>query len=174
MLQLPAGQVAAGHLPPVCPRHGEPALEMKKLRLISKPPPWAAFLIILGGIVYVIVVMALRKTVNAAAWPWCATCKANRSRNLGIGLGVLALGLLLFVVGIATIDGDAGPMLLLLGLVVLIVGIVFAARSGYQAVAGAFVSQDGNFVEVAKPDPRFQQALQYGQAPPQPQYPQYR
>ncbi|MEV6930241.1 hypothetical protein AB0M46_37965 [Dactylosporangium sp. NPDC051485] len=159
MIRIPAGQVAAGHLPPVCPRHGEHALEMKKLRLISKPPSWAAVLILLGGIVYLIVVMALRKTVHAAAWPWCEQCKAARSRNLGIGLGVLGLGLLLIVVGIATIDGSAGPLLFLVGLVALVVGIVFAARGGAQAVSGAFVSQDGNFVEIAKDDPRFGQAL---------------
>ncbi|MEU7868652.1 hypothetical protein [Dactylosporangium sp. NPDC049140] len=162
MIQLPAGQVAAGHLPHVCPRHGEPAIEMKRMRLVSKPPPWAAVLIILGGIVYAIVVMVLRKTVQAAAFPWCAQCKAARSRNLGIGFGVLALGLLLIVGGIATIDGDAGPMLFLLGLVVLIVGIVVASRSNYQVISGAYVSQDGQRVELTKVDPRFTHALQYG------------
>src|SRR3954469_10749439 len=172
MIQIPAGQVAAGQLPHVCPRHGEPAIEMKKIRLISKPPPWAAFLIILGGIVYLIVVMVLRKTVQAAAWPWCEQCKASRSRSLRIGLGVLGLALLLIIIGVATINNDAGPMLFLVGLVALIVGLVSTARAAYQPVAGAFVSQDGAYVEVPKHDGRFQQALKYGSAPPQqPQYP---
>src|SRR3954453_3222215 len=161
MIQIPAGQVAAGQLPHVCPRHGEPAIEMKKIRLISKPPPWAAFLIILGGIVYLIVVMVLRKTVQAPAWPWCAQCKAARKRSLTIGLSVLGLALLLFIIGGATIDSSGGPMLFLLGRVAFIVGLVFVARSGPQPVSGAFVSQDGTTVELAKHDPRFQQALQY-------------
>ncbi|MER7276119.1 hypothetical protein ABT369_16845 [Dactylosporangium sp. NPDC000244] len=165
MLRIPAAQVANGHLPHVCPRHGEPAIEMKRMKLISKPPSWTPVLILLAVIVYVIVVTILRKTVQAPAWPWCAQCKAARSRNLAIGLPVLGLGIVLFAVGIATIDGDIGPIMFLLGLVAFLVGLIVAARSGAQTVAGAFVSQDGQFVEVPKSDPRFMQALQYGAAP---------
>jgi hypothetical protein len=165
---LPAAQVAAGHLPHVCPRHGEPAIEMKKLKLISKPAPWTPILILLAVIVYLIVVMAMRKTVQAPAWPWCAQCKASRSKMLGIGWGLVGLGVLMFVIGAATADSDAGPLLLFVSWIVLLAGIIVAARGGKQAVTGAFVSQDGNFVEVKKSDPRFQQALQGGQ-PQQPQ-----
>ena len=45
-ITVPAGQVAAGQLPHICPRHGEQPIEMKKVRLVSKPPPWAAVLIL--------------------------------------------------------------------------------------------------------------------------------
>ncbi|MEV8514859.1 hypothetical protein [Dactylosporangium sp. NPDC051484] len=178
VVTVPAGQVAAGQLPQICPRHGEAPIEMKKLRLISKPPSWAPLLIILGGIVYVIVVSALRKTVQAPAWPWCEQCKAKRSRNLGIGLGVLALGLLLLVIG-AAIGSDSGAMLLLVGLFVALAGLIVALRANPQVITGAFVSRDGQFVEIAEADQRFVQALQHAARPavpqqpyPQPQYPQ--
>lgn len=162
VITLPAGQVASGQLPHVCPRHGEQPIEMKRLRLISKPPPWAPFLIILGGIVYVIVVSALRKKVEAPAWPWCAQCKAQRSRNIGIGLGVLGAGILLLVIG-GALGSDSGAMLLLFGFIVALVGLVIALRSNPQVISSAFVSQDGNSVEIAKADERFVQALQGGQ-----------
>ncbi|MFB9409591.1 hypothetical protein [Dactylosporangium matsuzakiense] len=177
MLKLPAGQVAAGQLPQVCPRHGEPAIEMKPMRLISKPPAWTPILILAAVIVYAIVVSILRKTVQAAGWPWCAQCKAARSRLLSIGLGVLGLGLLLLIGGFALVNSnDAGGLLVLVGIFTLLAGLIVAARSGNQAIARAFVSQDGQFVEVAKPDPRFVQALQAGApgpsfGPPPGQYP---
>ncbi|WP_432828928.1 hypothetical protein [Dactylosporangium sp. CA-092794] len=166
MITIPAGQVAAGHLPPVCPRHGEAPIESKRIKLISKPPSWAPVLILVGVITYAIVVAVMRKKVDAPAWPWCAQCKAQRSRLLGIGWGLVGLGALLFVIGIAVMgSNDSGAMLFLLGLIVLLVGIIVAARGGYQAVTSAFVSQDGQFVEVHKPDDRFVQALQYGGQP---------
>jgi hypothetical protein len=170
VVTIPAGQVAAGHLPHICSRHGEQAIEMKKIKLISKPPSWAPFLIILGGIVYLIVVMAMRKTVQAPAWPWCAQCKAQRGRNLGIGLGLILLGLLLFVVG-AAMNSDGGAFMFLLGFVAAIAGIIVAARANPQQITGAFVSQDGNFVELKKANDRFAQALQQGGVPqPQARY----
>jgi hypothetical protein len=168
MLSIPAAQVAAGHLPHICARHGESPVAMRRIRFISKPPPWAPVLILAGGIVYLIVVSSLRKKIEAPAWAWCAQCKAQRSRMLGIGLGVLGLGLLLIVVGLATIDNSAGPLLFLVGLVGLLAGAVVAARSSFQAVSSAYVSQDGHFLEVHKEDQRFVQALRQVPAP-QPQ-----
>src|SRR5690348_1719842 len=167
MLSIPAAQVTAGHLPHICARHGEPPVAMRRIRFISKPPPWAPFLILAGGIVYLIVVTSLRKKIEAPAWAWCAQCKAQRSRMLGIGLGVLGLGLVLIVAGLATIDNSAGPLLFLVGLVGLLAGAVVAARSSFQAISTAYVSQDGNFLEVHKEDQRFVQALRPGLAPPQ-------
>ena len=169
MLSIPAAQVTAGHLPHICARHGEPPVAMKRIRFISKPPPWAPFLILAGGIVYLIVVTSLRKKIEAPAWAWCAQCKSQRSRMLGIGLGVLGLSLLLIIGGLATIDGSAGPLLFFVGLIGLIAGAIVAARANYQVISSAFVSQDGQFLEVHKEDQRFVQALRQGQAPPQQQ-----
>ncbi|HTJ35601.1 MAG TPA: hypothetical protein VL738_20465 [Dactylosporangium sp.] len=167
LIRVPAGQVAAGQLPHVCPRHGEQAIEMKKVRLISKPPGWTILLIFLAVIVYVIVVSAIRKKVQAPAWPWCEQCKAARSRNLGIGLGVLGLGVLLFIVGVAM--GEDGGALLFLGFVGLLIGLIVALRANPQVISSAFVSQDGAFVDITKGDERFARALQGGGQPAVPQ-----
>jgi hypothetical protein len=158
-LSLPAGRVIAGQLPQICTKHGQPASMTRKLRLISKPPAWARFLIILGALPYLIAVLATRKTVNATAWPFCAQCQSDRTRKIGIGLGVLALGLLLFFVGIATIGNDSavGPLLFLVGFITLLVGIVVAAQGGWIGQARAFVSADGDSVIVRKPADAFAQ-----------------
>src|SRR3954451_17890463 len=100
-LSLPAGRVIAGQLPQICTKHGQPASMTRKIRLISKPPTWARFLIILGALPYLIAVLATRKTVNAPAWPYCNQCKSDRMRGIGIGFGVMGLGVLLFIVGIS-------------------------------------------------------------------------
>ncbi|GGM62978.1 hypothetical protein ACFFX1_42610 [Dactylosporangium sucinum] len=160
MVTIPAGQVAAGHLPPVCARHGEQATAMKKVNLFSKPPAWAAVLIIAGVLPYLIVVMALRKTVKAPAWPWCAKCTAQRTRNLLIGLGLIVLAFVLIVV-FASAQSDAAALGLLLAFVAFLAGIIVATRSSTQAVTGAFVSKDGNLVEVAKADERFAYVLSH-------------
>jgi hypothetical protein len=176
-VSLSAGQVAGGQVPPVCARHGQPAVMTRKLRLISKPPTWAAFLIILGALPYLIAVLATRKTVNAPQWPFCDRCKSERTRTLGIGVGVVGLGFLLFVIGIATTDSDSavGPLLLLAGFLGLMVGLIVAVRSGWVVQSRAMVSRDGNAVTVRKPAEAFvQQAFGApGQQPQQQYYQQY-
>ncbi|MET7400289.1 hypothetical protein ABZS66_43065 [Dactylosporangium sp. NPDC005572] len=160
MVTIPAGQVAAGHLPPVCARHGEQATATKKVNLISKPPAWAAVLIIAGVLPYLIVVMALRKTVKAPAWPWCAKCTGQRTRNLLIGLGLIVLSLILLVV-FAAAQSDAAALGMLLAFIAFLAGIIVATRSSTQAISGAFVSKDGNLVEIPKADERFAYALHH-------------
>jgi hypothetical protein len=163
VVRIPAGQVAAGQMPHVCARHGEPAAVMRKIKLISKPAPWTPILIFLAVIVYVIVVTAMRKTVTAPAWPWCAQCKSGRSKMLGIGFGLIGVAVLALVVGVG-MGSDATPIATLVALVALIAGIIVASRGGAQTVSGAFVSRDGQFVEVPKPNDRFAYALSQGGA----------
>jgi hypothetical protein len=163
VITLPAAQVAAGagHLPPVCPRHGEPAVEQRSIKLISKPPAWAAIFILGGGILYLIIVLALRKTVKAPAWPWCATCGAQRKKLLAIGLPLLAVGLLLLF-GALAMNSDTSGVLALLGIVVLLAGTIVAARGGVLPVTGALVSGDGQHVEIKNGSDRFLMALNRG------------
>lgn len=163
VITLPAAQVAAGagHLPPVCPRHGEPATEQRSVKLISKPPAWAAIFILGGGILYLIIVLAIRKTVKAPAWPWCATCTAQRKKLLAIGLPLLAVGVLLFVGGIA-LNSSEGGLLAVLGVIVLLAGTIVAARGGEVPMTGAMVSGDGQYIEVKKGSDRFLMALNRG------------
>ena len=163
VITLPSAQVAAGagHLPPVCPRPGEPATQTRSVKLISKPPAWAAIFILGGGILYLIIILAVRKSVKAPAWPWCATCTAQRKKLLAIGLPLLAVGVLLFVGGIA-VNSDNTPLLMLLGAVVLLAGTIFAALGGTVSMTGAVVSGDGQSVEVKKGSDRFVMALNRG------------
>jgi hypothetical protein len=168
---VPAGRVAGGQVPPICAKHGQPAAMTKKLRLISKPPGWAFALIILGALPYLIAVLATRKTVIAPQWPFCDQCKAERSRVLGIGLGILGLGLLLFVVGIAASDPDSavGPLMLLFGFIALLAGLIVAVRGNWVFQSRAMVSRDGGSVVVRKPADQFVHQV-YGPDQQQQQY----
>lgn len=160
MVTIAAAQVAAGQgLPSLCTRHGEPAETTKKVKFVSKPPSWASVLILLGGFVYLIVVLAVRKSVQAAAWPWCAQCSADRRRLVAIGLGLFAasIGILVLLFSI----NATGPIAAtgLLALAGLVAGIVVTARAGTNVIIGATVSQDGTSVEIPKAHDRFAAAL---------------
>lgn len=159
--QLPAGWVAAGYgIPDVCARHGELPVQQRKLQIISRPPPWSYVLILLGAIIFLIVVLVTRKTVKAPHWPFCARCKQQRGRLLAIGLTVIGLAAVAVVGAIALIGSvgsdSAAPGLVLLGaFVLLLAGIVVAARSAPVAVAGAQVSRDGAWILVERAHPHF-------------------
>jgi hypothetical protein len=181
--QLPAGLIATGRgVPEVCARHGEPATERRAIKVISRPPAWSYPLIILGGLVFLIVVLATRKTVAVPNWPFCPRCKTLRGRLLGIGLGLIALGVLGFVGGVAVTssapDSSAGGFLVLFAVLVLLAGIIVAVRSAPLAVARAQTSQDGRWVLVKSAHPAFAaraaavSAAPAGHGYPQPGYPQ--
>jgi hypothetical protein len=185
-IQIPAGWVAAGQgMPNVCARHGRPAVERARIRLISKPPSWTYGLVFLGGIVFAIVTMALRKTVWAPAWPFCDQCRAKRTQMMAIGLGIVTLGVLSLAGTIALIsanpDNPAIGLGLLASILVLLAALVVLARSKRVFLAGANVSEDGQWV-IVRAEYRFVQAAYvvpagysqqpgYGQLPPgQPGY----
>ena len=161
MIRIPAGRVAAGQLPQVCAKHGHAAIATKSVKIISKPPAWAAVLIILGLLPYLIVVMLLRKTVPAPAWPWCEECASERKTRFSVGFGALGLGVLLFIGAFASGDSNSSlaGLLGLAGVVALLVGIVFAARGGTLPITGAFASKDGQFVEIPKGSDHFATVL---------------
>ena len=48
----------------------------------TRLPRWAALLILVGMVPYLIVVLALRKTVQAPYWPMCTDCDARRRKML--------------------------------------------------------------------------------------------
>jgi hypothetical protein len=184
--QIPAVLVASGYgVPEVCSRHGEVALDRRRTRFISRPPQWSYVLVLAGLVVWLVVVVALRKTVVAAAWPFCARCRALRTRLLTIGLATVAVGIVAVVGSIALTASDpsghsaaaqAGPFGLLVGLVVLLVGAAVAGRGGTPAIANAFVSGDGRWLGVRKAHPAFAErvrALVAAAPPPTPYPPAY-
>jgi hypothetical protein len=159
MTNVPVPWIAGGWSPGVCSRHGEPAEIRGRTRFVSKAPGWAIPFILLGGIVYVIIVSAVRKTVQAPNWPFCDACKGLRTRRLLIGLGLLLGSLVLFLVGgsLANDDPEAptGALMLLGGGVAVIAGLIVALLSGRTAIARGVVSQDGAWLQFAGSHPRF-------------------
>src|SRR6185436_15165607 len=98
---IPSHWVAVGYgVPEVCTRHGQPAVERKKVTVVSRPPGWSYALLLARAIPFAIVATAVRKTVKAPVWPFCPECKRIRTRNLLIGLGVFVGGIALIVAGI--------------------------------------------------------------------------
>jgi hypothetical protein len=153
-IRMSAAQAAAGQLPPVCPRHGEDAVARRYLQLNSKPPPWAPVLLLAGFLPYLVVVQALRRTLDVRAWPWCARCTASRRARLVAGFSVLAAGVLLGAYGLV-LDADTAWVVLCFGALVILVGIFVASFGNTVVVTGASVSRDGQFVEVPKGSRRY-------------------
>jgi hypothetical protein len=118
-------------------------------------------LVFLGGIVFAIVTMALRKTVWAPAWPFCDQCQAKRTQMMAIGLGIVTLGVLSLAGTIALIavnpDNPAIGLGLLASILVLLAALVVLARSKRVFLAGANVSEDGQWV-IVRAEYRFVQA----------------
>jgi hypothetical protein len=173
MVQIPAQWVSAGHgVPDLCVKHGLPPTQRRKLRLISKPPGWALPLVVFGAIIYLIVVMAVRKTVVAPAWPFCDECKQQRSRSLLIGGGLLVLSVVVFIGSAGVIDSNSGVggLGMMLSFVLFLVAVILMARANWVNTSRAIVSRDGQWVEVNAGEPFTRAALalqaQAGAPPP--------
>src|SRR3954468_12509908 len=108
-VRIPAQFVATGWgTPTVCTRHGEPAVEQKRVTFISRNPGWSYLLLLVGVIVFVIVAAVIRKTVVAESWPFCARCAEERKRGRTIGLGIAAAGVVaIALVGVLPDAADA-------------------------------------------------------------------
>jgi hypothetical protein len=163
---IPATWVAAGYgIPTVCARHGAPAQPRAKVRFISRPPTWSYILIIAGAVIFLIVVLATRKTVLAPAWPFCEKCRAMRRRLAMIGWSVASGAVLLFILAIvvaASSSSDAAggvaALMFLLSFLAILAGAIVVGRSAWPAIAGGQVSGDGVWLQVTRPSPAFAQA----------------
>jgi hypothetical protein len=182
-VDIPASLVSGGGggLPQLCARHGEPAIQHRRVLFRSHPPRWTYLLILCGLLPFAIAASALQKRVKAAAWPFCARCARLRTSRLLIGtamvvVAVLAVGVLAAVVP----EGSAyGPPIVLAFLVLLVAGLGIAAKAGRNAIASGYLAQDGNMLRLRRPHPRFaehvagrqraaqHQYLQSGYPPPQ-------
>jgi hypothetical protein len=149
----------------VCSRHGNPAATYRKGQFNSRPPVWAYPLVVFGAVIFLVVVLATRKSVSAPRWPFCPACAKQRRTLLSSGLGMVGAAVLFFLLGIViasnSSDGGAGPLLIFLALLLLIVGAVVAGLGGWSAIAGAQVSRDGQWVVVPRASEVF--AHQVGQ-----------
>jgi hypothetical protein len=175
-VDIPASLVSGGRgLPQLCARHGEPAIQDKRVLFRSHPPRWTYLLILFGLLPFAIAAGALQKRVKATAWPFCRRCARLRTSRLLIGtamvvVAVLAVGILAAVVP----EGSAyGPPIVLAFLVLLIAGLGIAARAGRNVLASGYVTQDGNMVRLRRPHPRFAEQGAAMHRAAQDQYPQH-
>ncbi|MEU4216018.1 hypothetical protein [Actinoplanes sp. NPDC026623] len=158
-IDIAAGLIPNGAgVPAVCSRHGEPAVLRKRVKFQSKPPGWAYALLIAGALPFLIVVLVMRKEVQAEAWPFCAQCQQMHKTRTLLGLALFLPLVLIFVLAFANPDGGGGPALVVLMFATIfgsIGGIVALARGGYRMLSQGFVARDGNSVGFAKAHPAF-------------------
>ena len=169
-VRIPAQFVATGWgTPTVCTRHGEPAVEQKRVNFISRTPGWTYVLLLAGVIVFVIVAAAIRKTVVARAWPFCARCNKESRHDVTAGLGLLAAGVVAFALT-AVLPSEASGPVVFLGIVLLLVGFIVAVRGGNRALrANGHVVDGGRTVHFNRAHEAFAAqvaAAQQAAAPP--------
>ena len=159
-INVPAGWVAAGTLPPCCARHGKPATHWQKRSFHTKTPLWVFALLIIAALVALIVALVLRRTVEGRL-PACDDCRRDRRRFVWSVVGawvfdVVALGVLAQL-------GTAGFLVWLL----LTVGVlVFSFSADRFRVAGR-VSKDTHWVELRGVHTSFASAISGALVPPQ-------
>ena len=185
-VDLPAAAVAAGAVPQVCARHGEPATRQKKVVFRSYTPKWAYLLILFGLLPFAIVAAVLQKRVKAPSWPFCTECGKLRTRRLLIGIGLVALAIVAAIALSAVFsanDSVAGPVVLVFVLMI-IAGLGVASTAASGPIASGHVSSDGHTLHIRRAHERFAEqarAIQpaaapqlhqpYPYAPPQQPYP---
>lgn len=161
---LPASLVVSGEgIPAVCSRHGRESTTASKCRFVSRPPRWAAALLLAGALPYLIVVTASRKRITAPCWPLCRACVLRRGALLLGGAGTLTISLGLFLLGAVLqartdIDRDGhasvlpswagfGILLLFLAVLAFVAGTVITSAASTATLAGGAVTRDGMYVE---------------------------
>ncbi|XVU21963.1 hypothetical protein ACQPZJ_32465 [Actinoplanes sp. CA-054009] len=165
-VHIPAQFVTTGWgIPTVCARHGQPAVEHKKTRFISRIQGWAYLLLLAGALPFLIFVLVTRKTVESPAWPFCAQCAQRRKKALTTGLSVIAVGVLCVFLLNAVPDGADAPVLML-ALLAFLAGYIIAIRGANRMLlAGGEVHEKGQFVTFRRAHEAFAaQATQAQQA----------
>jgi hypothetical protein len=143
--QIPSNWVAANvGMPDVCTRHGEPAIERRKLKLSTPTPGWAYVFLFFGVIPFLIVDGFLGRTMRAPAWPYCTRCKALR-RQFAWGAAALFI-LTVVLTGIAALSEGQPGWAFLVAFVAFIGGVALVHLA--STLARAELSQDGVWVEV--------------------------
>jgi hypothetical protein len=147
-VRIPAAYVSTGWgTPAVCARHGATATGHKPVRFISRVPGWAYPLLVFGGVVFLIVVLVLRKEVRAARWPFCPRCSHERMNRLVIGIVLAVAGIAGIPIALSLSDGSASVALLI---VMILAGYIVALRAGWSSMAGGAAISNGQEVEFTR------------------------
>ena len=121
-VRVPATWIAVGYHPRVCVRHGGPATADMPRSFHTKSNRWLLFLLLLTPLVWIIVSLAVRKSVKGPV-PTCSLCAHERQRDLSILVGtwVLAASLLPVAITMASaVWGALCAVAVLAGLVLLL------------------------------------------------------
>lgn len=164
---FPAAQLAAGYLPPVCPRHGVPATHRVRRRFVSKTPTSVLILVLLlivvSFLIALLVALVFRRSVKATL-PACESCRRDRQRAVTSVRAAWGLAVLVGAVGVLAGSAAAGLFCLVLGAGALVWS--FASRSLYQMPG--FVADNGMHVTLRRAHPVFVRALHGPVGPPPP------
>jgi hypothetical protein len=159
-VNVPAVWLAQGYLPRTCARHGVPASTSCKRSFHTKPPLWVYILILASVLVFLIVVLVMRKTVSGHL-PACASCTAERRRYLGSVLGGWVATVALFIAAGLTSSGA----LLLLGFAAVLAALVWSCCGDLQRVHGSLTA-DQVWVTLRGAHASFADQLQQALRPP--------
>ncbi len=152
-VQVPAHWVAASYLPPICARHGGPATAFQQRKLFSRAPAWSYLLIPLGLLIFAIVTLAIRTTVQCRL-PSCSRCSADRRRFI---MGVVSLWVATVGVFVLGVQLESGA-LVGLGFVAIVVDLIACFTGDYFRAAG-HVSKDRAWVNFTRVDHAFATAV---------------
>jgi hypothetical protein len=149
--RIPATFISSGRgTLTICCRHGEPAAEQKRTRFASTTPNWAYALVLAGVIPFFIAAAAVRKRVDAPAWPFCPRCGTDRIRRLTTGIGLLGTGIIAGVLSGTVLPHDQQGIGVVLALTAILAGLGISGRAGRAGVAGGVVVSGGREVEFAQ------------------------
>jgi hypothetical protein len=164
--RIPAAWVAHGYgVPNMCSRHGEPAIVRRPVTFISAPPPWSYPLFLLGVIPFLVVVAITRRSVTAAAWPFCVRCRRRRISLITMGSVLFAWCVVELILAISLAASGRGGSsaaaivvaLLTTGMSVFISALIITLAGTYQLIAAAELSRKGAWVQLRHAHPEFAQ-----------------
>jgi hypothetical protein len=158
-------------LPPLCIRHGRPAVATRPATFTSRVPVWVYLLFLVSLLIAVVVAMVITKKVRAVAVPVCDQCLDDRRLRLQVMTACL-VGTAVAVAAGAMLGTDAGMALLLLGLFVGVLGaLVAGSTSRWPHLMRGTVDRSGWTVEVKAAGPfaaAFAELVRASSAPPVP------
>ena len=154
--QIPAVWVRTGvGIPDLCSRHGEQPTRRSCMVIESSPPGWTYATIPAGLVIFGVLRAAFRKAIITPAWPFCDRCRRRRAAAITTASAVVGAGLLLILFGFLSSAEHRTYEMVTLGLVIALVGYAGFHWARLAAVAGARLTQDGQYVVLNRANPVF-------------------
>ena len=151
---IPALALAAHGLPQLglCPRHGQQTTRTSRRSFSTRAPAWSYLLIFVGLLLFLVVVLSVRKQV-AGPFPECRECDRDRRRfklwvAAGWSVSSLVLGLALW---------KANEPLLGIGSLLLVAALILSGMGDRFRVSG-WLSKDEAWLTLKGVHPAFAQA----------------